>query len=294
MRFLKEFLTALLVTVFSMAVSAKVNVTNGDYKSAEVTGNNINIRSGAGTEYPIAYQYVGFSYDVNTGTESATKENVPPAEKGTRYWVSDAGDWWEIYTETAASHKDSKQFISKKYCQLVETDPFDMESITTPQVYVYSQKWPGYEGEIIDSNIVMTIYPGGNAVSQYWSDYGSEIAFGSINDDNTAFANLLQTIFNTDIKEGNPNAYLDLDVAFDDEEYTACLVGSIGKNNMKSFKWKGRNIKYIDLSDVTLDKWNSILGKLKASDKFDQLLHSPFVGEYYVTRDDLDKFVRIK
>ena len=63
---------------------------------------------------------------------------------------------------------------------------------------------------------------------------------------------------------------------------------------MKSFKWKGRNIKYIDLSDVTLDKWNSILGKLKASDKFDQLLHNPFVGEYYVTRDDLDKFVRIK
>lgn len=81
MRFLKEFLTALLVMAFSMAVSAKVNVTNGDYKLAEVTGNNINIRSGAGTEYPIAYQYVGFSYDVNTGTESATKENVPPAEK---------------------------------------------------------------------------------------------------------------------------------------------------------------------------------------------------------------------
>lgn len=52
MKFLKECLTVLLIAAFSMAVSAKVNVTYDDYTLAEVTGNNINIRSGAGTEYP--------------------------------------------------------------------------------------------------------------------------------------------------------------------------------------------------------------------------------------------------
>ena len=45
-------MTVLLVTAFTMAVSAKVNVTYDGYTLAEVTGNNINIRSGAGTEFP--------------------------------------------------------------------------------------------------------------------------------------------------------------------------------------------------------------------------------------------------
>jgi hypothetical protein len=54
MRFLKECLIVLLMTAFSMTVSAKEPVTYNGYTLAEVTGNNINIRSGAGTDYPIA------------------------------------------------------------------------------------------------------------------------------------------------------------------------------------------------------------------------------------------------
>ena len=242
----------LLIAAFSMAVSAKVNVTYDGYTLAEVTGNNINIRSGAGTDYPIAYYYS------NYGDEDIpkTRQEVSPAAKGSRYWVKDAGDWWEIYTPGDA--QDSKQFISKKYCKALETDLFDIDSITEPQVYVYSKKEEGYEpGEWITSTTVMTIYPSGDVVTQYMDDYGNNIAFGEINKERTAIQNLIQTMGGFNSMDVAPNAPLTIEI--NTESMPPMLGGSIGEKNMSSFKWKGQKIEYADISGVSLDEWLSVI-----------------------------------
>lgn len=276
MRFLKEFLTALLVMAFSMAMSAKVNVTNGDYKLAEVTGNNINIRSGAGTEYPIAYEYDTFG----------DKTDVSPAFKGSRYWVKDAGDWWEIYTREDS--KGSKKFITKKYCQLVETDPFDVEAITEPQVYVYS-KTSMVDGDRITDSTVITIYPGGLVVTQSYdggyTDCAGDLILGSIMD-NGAICDAFSIGFNYNYGL-NPNAKLDI-VVGPESPYVEL---NIGEKNMSSFKWKGKNIEYVDISGVSPDKWMSVLNTNKSS-WFPYENTGDAVN--WTIRDDLKEFVRIK
>lgn len=277
----------LLIAAFSMAVSAKVNVTYDGYTLAEVTGNNINIRSGAGTDYPIAYYYS------NYGDEDIpkTRQEVSPAAKGSRYWVKDAGDWWEIYTPGDA--QDSKQFISKKYCKALETDLFDIDSITEPQVYVYSKKEEGYEpGEWITSTTVMTIYPSGDVVTQYMDDYGNNIAFGEINKERTAIQNLIQTMGGFNSMDVAPNAPLTIEI--NTESMPPMLGGSIGEKNMSSFKWKGQKIEYADISGVSLDEWLSVIQKLVTSPNFEQIHNDPYNTEVWITRDEMNKAIRIK
>lgn len=287
MRFLKECLIVLLMTAFSMTVSAKEPVTYNGYTLAEVTGNNINIRSGAGTDYPIAYYYS------NYGDEDIpkTRQEVSPAAKGSRYWVKDAGDWWEIYFPGDA--QDSKQFISKKYCKALETDLFDIDSITEPQVYVYSKKEEGYEpGEWITSTTVMTIYPSGDVVTQYMDDYGNNIAFGEINKERTAIQNLIQTMGGFNSMDVAPNAPLTIEI--NTESMPPMFNGSIGEKNMSSFKWKGKKIEYADISGVSLDEWLSVIQKLVASPNFEQIHNDPYNTEVWITRDEMNKAIRIK
>lgn len=285
MKFLKECLTVLLIAAFSMAVSAKVNVTYDGYTLAEVTGNNINIRSGAGTEYPIAHYYVTY------GDEYKQRQEVSPAAKGTRYWVKDAGDWWEIYT--SGDPEASKQFISKKYCQAIETDLFDIDSITEPQIYVYSEKQEGYEpGEWITSTTVMAIYPSGDVVTQYMDDYGNNIALGEINKERTAIQNLIQTMGGFDSMDVAPNAPLTIEI--NTESNPPMFHGSIGEKNMSSFKWKGEKIEYADISGVSLDEWLSIIKKLVTSPNFEQIRNDPYNTEVWITRDEMNKSVRIQ
>lgn len=289
MRFLKEFLTVLLMIAFSMAVPGKVNVTNGDYKLAEVTGNNINIRSGAGTQYPIAYQYVPYSYDVNTATESWTKENVSPAVKGERYWVKDAGDWWEI--ANSGDSRDSKQFISKKYCKALETDPFNIDSITEPQVYVYTEKGEGMEpGEIITNTTVTTIYPGGAVVTQYNGEYESVLALGIIFE-NKAIVNVYEAMCYANTYDIAPDA--PLDISINTELVPPLVYLNIGEKNMSSFKWKDEDIAYVDITNVSPDEWDPVIDKLKNSDE-NFKRKDVTDGNNWTTRDDLNKFIRIK
>lgn len=287
MRFLKECLIVLLMTAFSMTVSAKEPVTYNGYTLAEVTGNNINIRSGAGTDYPIAYYYS------NYGDEDIpkTRQEVSPAAKGSRYWVKDAGDWWEIYFPGDA--QDSKQFISKKYCKALETDLFDIDSITEPQVYVYSTKAEGYEpGEWITSTTIMTIYPSGDVVTQYMDDFGNNIAFGEINKERTAIQNLIQTMGGFNSMDVAPNAPLTIEI--NTESMPPMFNGSIGEKNMSSFKWKGKKIEYADISGVSLDEWLSVIQKLVASPNFEQIHNDPYNTEVWITRDEMNKAIRIK
>lgn len=287
MRFLKECLIVLLMTAFSMTVSAKEPVTYNGYTLAEVTGNNINIRSGAGTDYPIAYYYS------NYGDEDIpkTRQEVSPAAKGSRYWVKDAGDWWEIYFPGDA--QDSKQFISKKYCKALETDLFDIDSITEPQVYVHSTKERGYEpGEWITSTTIMTIYPSGDVVTQYMDDFGNNIAFGEINKERTAIQNLIQTMGGFNSMDVAPNAPLTIEI--NTESMPPMFNGSIGEKNMSSFKWKGKKIEYADISGVSLDEWLSVIQKLVASPNFEQIHNDPYNTEVWITRDEMNKAIRIK
>lgn len=274
----------LLVTAFTMAVSAKVNVTYDGYTLAEVTGNNINIRSGAGTEYPKAHYYVSY------GDDYTQKQEVPPAAKGERYWVKDAGDWWEIYSPEEP--QDSKRFISKQYCKALETDLFDIDSITEPQVYVYSTKERGYEpGEWLTNTTIMTIYPSGDVVTQYMDSYGNNIALGEINKERTAIQNLIQIMGGFNSMDVAPNAPLKIEV---ETESLPMFNGSIGEKNMSSFKWKGEKKEYADISGVSLDEWLSVIQKLVTSPNFEQIRNDPYNTEVWITRDDMNKSVRIK
>lgn len=281
MRFLKEFLTALLVMAFSMAVSAKEVVTYEDHTLVEVTGNNINIRSGAGTQHPIAYYYDNYGY----------RMEVSPAVKGERYWVKDTGDWWEILF--LGGPQDSKWFVSKKYCKVLESDLFDVESITEPQVYAYSEKGEGMEpGEIITNTTVATIYPRGFVVMQHYGEYEYEsfLSLGFIVD-NKAIVDEYGTMYYANTYDIAPDATLDISI--NTELVPPLVYLNIGENKMSSFKWKGENIKYVDVTNVSPEEWNSVISKLKNSDenfKRNDLTD----GNKWTTRDDLNKFIRIK
>lgn len=279
MRFLKEFLTALLVTVFSMAVSAKEVVTYEDHTLIEATGNNINIRSGAGTQYPIAYYYDDFGY----------RMEVIPASKGYRYWVKDAGDWWEILF--LSDPQDSKRFISKKYSKVLESDLFDVESITEPQVYAYSEKSEGMEpGEIITNTTVTTIYPGGFVVTQQDGEYEGCLSLGLIVD-NKAICNVYSAMYYANTYDIAPDA--PLDISINTELVPPFVYLNIGENKMSSFKWKGENIKYVDITNVSPEEWDSVTSKLKNSDE-NFKRNDVADGNNWTTRDDLNKFIRIK
>ena len=89
-----------------------------------------------------------------------------------------------------------------------------------------------------------------------------------------------------------PNAPLAIEI--NTESNPPMFHGSIGEKNMSSFKWKGEKIKYADISGVSLDEWLSIIKKLVTSPNFEQIRNDPYNTEVWITRDEMNKAVRIK
>lgn len=169
--------------------AAKQNGTLIDVCLAEVTADGINIRSGTGTHFPVAHFY---STDWNN---RRVKLKVPQTYKGNRFWVRDAGEWWEIDTPFPANG-DTKRFISKKFCKLLESDTFDTDSITSPQVWAHTEKVSYGDDdseEQLSQTTIVTIYPGGLVVTQLYHPEGDNIAIGDLNREKTAVFNSINT-----------------------------------------------------------------------------------------------------
>jgi len=254
-------IAAIILTLCSAQLFAKEYITMGeDFKLAEVTGNEINIRSGAGTQFPIAHTYYT-DYD-----GKKIKQDAGPAYKGQRLWVKDAGDWWEIDHPGTVTDGDSKQFISKKFCKLLETDTFDIASITSPQVWAYAEEQQDEEGyEYVSYNII-TIYPGGLVVTQFYDNYGNNITLGKVNKEGTAVFNQINTPVSDPGNEPAPNAPLTI-TADSDNSYPH-LNWKIGENNKSSFTYKGEKLTYNDISDIPVEKWEQLITELKKSEGF--------------------------
>lgn len=285
----KNLLLILIAIVLTAGhAAAKQNVTLIDVSLAEVTADGINIRSGAGTQFPVAHFY---STDWNN---RRVKLKVPQAYKGNRFWVRDAGEWWEIDTPFPANG-DTKRFISKKFCKLLESDTFDTDSITSPQVWAHVEKVSYGDDdseEELSQTTIVTIYPGDLVVTQLYHPEGDNIAIGDLNREKTAVFNSINTGLGMTGDDVAPDSPLRIWTMTDFDP--PCLMWEIGEKNRSSFTMNGEKFNYIDISGVSPARWKELVAELKKAKNFRSIRQYSTQPEAFVTRDDLSDFVRLK
>lgn len=282
-----KFIPAALAIVFcTLASWGKVNITHNDYQLAEVITNGVNIRTGPGTNYPKAYTEFVTEWD-----GQHYKTDVPQAYKGNRYFVKDAGDWWEIETPGTLADGYSPQFILKKFAKVLETEVFDMESMTAPQVWGKAEPVQ-YEDEKGMELTIVTIYPEGLVVTQYYGIEGDELHIGEINDDKGAILYLLAPWFTFYGDEQPSNAPLKLWA--DPGSTPPSIYYQFGKNKRSYFTYKGKKYDYLDISVYPESQWNEMKKTLSQSPDIGNITLSNNDPESYILRSDLSGFVRIK
>ncbi len=277
---------AAVVAACFLPLSAKTNVTFNEYKLAEVTADGVNIRSGAGVQYPLAYTYM------TDASNRQVKMDAPELYKGCRLWVKDAGDWWEI-RHNGTVDGDSRRFIMKKQCKLIETDCFDTDSITEPQVWALAQKMKFDEdsGEMLQT-VIVTIYPGGLAVTQLRNPEGDNILIGAIKKDKTAVFYSVSVSVGTTGDEPAPTTLLKIWV--EPGYMPPMLMWEIGSGSMEHFDWNGEQVEYVDLSGIAPEKWRQLVAELRSSEHFRAIRQYRSDPEAYFISSDLSAFRRIK
>jgi len=282
--YIRVLAIALACIAAILPATGKVNVNFNEYKLAEVTGNNINIRTGPGTNFPKAYT-VYTDWDGNKG-----KTEVAPAYKGERYFVKDAGDWWEIDTRSVVNG-DSPRFISKKFAHIIETEPFDIGSIDKPLVYAYAEKQIMDIGDPELATTIVTIYPNGIAVTQNYSPYENSISIGAIGKDNSCILNEMATWLT--YNDENVSADTPIKISVMTDINPPCVNWEYGKNAKRSFVMNGEKIEYVDISTIPAEQWITIANKLIESEEYRSIRKHRSEPDAYMLRDDLNKFVDI-
>lgn len=268
--------------------AAKQNVTLIDVSLAEVTADGINIRSGAGTHFPVAHFY---STDWNN---RRVKLKVPQTYKGNRFWVRDADECGKS-THLSPLTATRNASYRKKFCKLLESDTFDTDSITSPQVWAHTEKVSYGDDdseEQLSQTTIVTIYPGGLVVTQLYHPEGDNIAIGDLNREKTAVFNSINTGVGMTGDDVAPDSPLRIWTMTDFDP--PCLMWEIGEKNRSSFTMNGEKFNYIDISDVSPARWKELVAELKKAKNFRSIRQYSTQPEAFVTRDDLSKFIRLK
>lgn len=288
--FAKTFILAVCLIFGLLPVFAKTTVSLNDYQLAEVTGDNINIRTGAGANFPKAYTV----YTDWNGKKAKTE--VIPAYKGDRFFVKDAGDWYEIDTPSKVDG-DSPRYISKKYARIIETEPFDLSSTTEPQTWGFVEKITYGDEEFGESEessqaTLVTIYPNGLAVTQFYSLEGDAIYLGQVNEKTGAILNMMNVSVGStgnDVPANTPAK-----IWAETNINPPCLMWEYGDNAKGSFTFNGEKIEYVDVAKFPADFWLGLAKQLQNSPDYRSIRMYRSNPDAYTLHDDLSKFVRVK
>ncbi len=277
------------VVLTAIAAEAKVRVPMNEYYLAEVNTDDVNIRTGPGTNYPKAYSI----FTEFNGRKS--KSEVMPAYKGQRFFVKPSGDWCEIHTLDTFD-TNSKRYISKKFIDIIETEPFDCESIKSPQVWGYAEKImygdEGVGGEELLVVTIVTIYPEGLVITQNYTPEGDAIKIGTLAKDGNAVRNVMSSTVGTTGNEVPKDTPLKLWAQSDSNP--PCLMWEFGENTMSPFVFNGENVGYTDVSNISPERWGELVKELRKSDNYRSIRLFRTNPDIYFTKNDLSKFVRIK
>lgn len=278
------FIAAIATIGSCLSVWAKEPVVVDGYQLVEVTADGVNIRSGAGTNFPIAYK----SYIDYNGKPD--KYDVSQAYKGERYFVKDAGDWWEIHNYEKQDG-DSPQFISKKFATLLETEPFDFGSQTAPQIWGFAEKAYYEEDEYVQLTI-LTIYPEKIAVTQIYSIEGDYLTMGNIFVDKGCISNALGASLGTTMETVPQNG--ELKIWDEPNQVPPHLVWEYSENSKSSFDFNGEKYEFVDISTIPAEQWIKMGNSLLNSPNAEEIRLDKLNPAAYVLKSDLDKFVKIK
>ena len=285
---IKSIKTILISCAILLGLSPSIAQTNlkvGDYILGEVTKDNVNIRTGAGTNFPKAYSIFT---DWN-GKKSKTE--VMPAYKGQRFFVKDAGDWWNIETLSTVDG-DSPRFISKKFLSPLETELFDTDSITEKQVWGYVEQTEDEEGEMTVIITIVTIYPGRLVLTHNISPWETGVAIGYIIKDKSAVLNQMVVSLAETGNEVAENTPLKVWAQTDTE--SPYLMTEYGGNANKTFTFDKIEAYYLDLSVIPEQQWIDLAKEMQNSKNYRHIRRYRSDPEAWFLRKDLSKFIRIK
>lgn len=279
----------LMLTSALSAHSEKMAITLPyGYSVGEVTSDNVNIRSGAGTQYPVATIKYMDAYARQTYLPTGTIK-VEPAYKGQLLWVKEEGGWYRIDPNLIGTEKETPQYISKQFVRLIESEPFDFGEITEPLQFVSVTMGQDEDGEEYPCISQIVFYPKG-VVVEYANDvYSDGIRIGRYKDGDPCVTWL--RMYDSGYDDEAPKGY----------QPTLSLRGGgthivikANPDDNRQIVVNGIETSFIDLSRIPVDKWVKIFTETKNSEEgsVTRLHYSDFP---FFIRDNLDNnYVRVK
>jgi len=258
------------------------------YSIGEVTADNVNIRSGAGSQYPIATVKYIDTYAQQMYLPTGTIK-IEPAHKGDLMWVKDEGDWYRINPNLIGTAKETPQYIAKKFVNPIMSEPFNLGEITEPQVYISIVKEFDEDGEECLSLSELIFYPKGIAVEYRTGLYADIVKIGNYKDGDPAirWLRLYDAGYSDAVPSGtHPNISLH-------ETGSSIMLSFNPDNNIKA-SVKGIETSYPDLSQISLEKWITVFKESQDNKNADvTILH--YSDFPFFIKDTLEQdYVRVK
>lgn len=284
--------SAALILMLACALSARsekktITLPYG-YSVGEVTGDKINIRSGAGRQYPVAtFKYMD-AYARQTYNPTGTI-TVSPAYKGQLLWVKEEGDWYRIDPNLLWAEKQTPQYISKQFVKLIESEPFEFGEISEPLQFVSVTKEQDEEGEEYPCISQIVFYPKGVVVEYSNGIFGDGIRIGSLkdNDPYVEWRRVYDSAYDNEVAKGSrPSISL--------IGYGTNICVKANPDDNKEITVNGINTSYIDISQIPVDEWIKIYKESQDSENASvtKLRYSDFP---FFIKDNLDKdYLQVK
>lgn len=285
---------AALILMLGCALSARsekktITLPYG-YSVGEVIGDNVNIRSGAGTQYPIATVKYMDAYARQTYLPTGTIK-VSPAYKGQLLWVKEEGDWYRIDPGLIGTEKETPQYISKQFVRLIESEPFDFGEITEPLqfVSVWMTQDEEEDGEEYPCIYQIVFYPKGVVVEYYNDVYSDGIRIGTLKDNApyVTWERVYSSGYDNEAPKGSRPS-----ISLIEHGTNICVKANPDDN--KKITVNGISTSFIDISQIPVDEWIKIFKESQNSEEASATrLH--FSDFPFFIKDNLDKdYVRVK
>lgn len=257
-----SMVTSLLLYMPSASFAQKKTVTLPyGYSVGEVITDNVNIRSGAGTHYPIAtYKYMDV-YARQAGLP-AGEQRVDPAYKGQLMWVKEEGDWYNIDPHLIGTERESPQYIAKRFVKLLESSPFEVSKITSPQLYVGTYEDVDDSGGSQSFMYEIALFPTNKsselvAVGYFEGMWGDSFKIGTVSDGDAAikWMRIYDAEHSDDVPAGTKPSFTLTNQGVQIGTGICVKYPDAGK---KEIVIKGITVKLIDLTAVPVDTWIKI------------------------------------
>ena len=231
------------------------------YSVGEVIGDNVNIRSGAGSQYPVATVKYIDAYARQAYLPTGTIK-VDPAYKGKLLWVKEEGDWYRIDPKLIGTEKETPQYISKKFVKLIESEPFEFGEITEPLQFVYVWMDQDEDGEKFPCISQIVFYPKGVVVEYFSGIYSDGIRIGTLQDGDVyvTWQRAYDSGYDDDAPKGSrPSISL--------REHGTNICVKANPDDNKKITVNGINTSFIDISQIPVDEWIKILKRVRNQKK---------------------------